>query len=152
MKRVFLTIIILLLPIVAHAAPPAELEPKFDEVTKEQALKTIREYSLVQYLYLLSFKSDPDFIETGFDSAGQFYAWIEISEALRMYARAACEHFGVKEGTDEAKPFFICMVVYSLGEEYAATGGKETDFSLDYKDYVSEFFGLTQDKHKTKKK
>lgn len=146
MKRVLLAVLFLL-PALAFAGQPADLDVNMDGMTKEQALGIIRAASLMQYIYLLSFKDNPDFIADGFDEAGQYHGWIETSETLRSFSRKACEHFGVKEGTEEAKPFFICMAVYSLGEEYAASKGQETDFSLDYKDYVSEFFGFTQYKH-----
>ena len=126
----------------AAAASPDPLDPKFDGVTKEQALKTIHDFTFVQFVYLLSFKNNPDFAIFGFGRGGQYHKWEETNDKLRNYASKACEHFGVKEGTDEARPFFICTVVRGLGAEYLSSGGQETDFSLEFKDYVMKFYGM----------
>ena len=154
MKRVLLAVLFLLLPALAFARTGerelAEVlpdAPAIDSSSQEEVEAYIKDKCLHLYIELLSFKNDPSFLFYGFGRGGQYFQWMEESDALREYSDNAKKAFDVKPTYPDLTPYTASYLIFGLGLNYLSSKGTEEFSTLHSKSDIDEALGIKKYRH-----
>lgn len=149
MKRaVFLSLVLMCIATGLYATEKFKTlpdAPDYETATQQEVETYIVNKAFEEYFYLLSFKSDPDFLAVGLiDPKSPYYGWRTENLDLIKYALLAASQNKIDTQERKNVIYRLPEILRDLGSAYSRTKGQETEETLSIKDGLGGVYGKTK--------